>query len=318
MKTLRRSYGIAQSWAWISTSLSSGILSRHYMLQEQGGSIDFTCSAGFFRFFVRGFSVISLSGAVSIHTTVHLHIIPFVFGSYLFALVVLYRTNIDVCTWSHSHLLFDIGPNIRFNLDNGHFFVNSCFAGPDLIWLGQGSYNIPAKQFKAFSRLFQGLNIFLKAKHNWKNTRIITKRASLKAYIYCLSHYILHQNNGETNFHITHNLLHLPHYAKAEDDCRKSCLKSDLGVTTLHKSAAQANCQCTVLCIQPIYVVIIMYTIVLVTSSNTLLYVHGHMYIALNNGSKLFSLHCFSSSSFAVMLSSTDTNSPCLSLTLRR
>ena len=71
--------------------------------------------------------VMSLNGMVSIQTTVHLHIIPFVFGSYLFALVVLYRTNIDVCTWSHSHLRFDIGPNIRFNLDNGNFFVNSCY-----------------------------------------------------------------------------------------------------------------------------------------------------------------------------------------------
>ena len=71
--------------------------------------------------------VMPLNGMVSIHITVHLHIIPFVSGNYLIALVVLYRTNIDVCTWSHSHLLFDIGPNIRFNLDNGNFFVNSCY-----------------------------------------------------------------------------------------------------------------------------------------------------------------------------------------------
>ena len=34
----------------------------------------------------------------------------------------------------------------------------------------QGSYNIPVTKFKAFSRPFQGLIIFFKAKQNWKHS----------------------------------------------------------------------------------------------------------------------------------------------------
>ena len=48
----------------------------------------------------------------------------------------------------------------------------------------QGSYNIPVTKFKAFSRPFQGLINFFKAKQNWKNSRFNTKCVSFKAYIY--------------------------------------------------------------------------------------------------------------------------------------
>ena len=57
--------------------------------------------------------------------------------------------------------------------------------------LTQGSYNIPVTKFKAFSRPFQGLIIFFKAKQNWKNTRFITKCVSLRAYIYWMAHYVM-------------------------------------------------------------------------------------------------------------------------------
>ena len=103
MKTLRRSYGRAQTWALISTRLSSGILSRHFLLQEQDGSIGFTCSAGLF----------FVSSSEEFPTWVRRHVLeqcsfhphhgslphPAVgVRSYLFALVVLYGTNIGVCT----------------------------------------------------------------------------------------------------------------------------------------------------------------------------------------------------------------------------
>ena len=55
----------------------------------------------------------------------------------------------------------------------------------------QGSHNIHVTKFKAFSRPFQGLIIFFKAKQNWKNNRFITKCVSLKAYIYWLAHYVM-------------------------------------------------------------------------------------------------------------------------------
>ena len=50
----------------------------------------------------------------------------------------------------------------------------------------QGSYNIPDTKFKAFSRPFQGLNIFFKAKQNWKKDLLRNARRSKHTFI-CFS-----------------------------------------------------------------------------------------------------------------------------------
>ena len=58
-----------------------------------------------------------------------------------------------------------------------------------LLWLVliQGSYNIPDTKFKAFSMPFQGLNIFFKAKHNWKKVDLLRNARRSKHTFICFS-----------------------------------------------------------------------------------------------------------------------------------
>ena len=51
------------------------------------------------------------------------------------------------------------------------------------IILKQGSYNIPDIKFKAFSRPFQGLNIFFKAKQNWKKSTYYEMRVAQSIHL---------------------------------------------------------------------------------------------------------------------------------------
>ena len=69
-----------------------------------------------------------------------------------------------------------------------HYALSSCYVVHINALSIQGSYNIPDTKFKAFSRPFQGLNIFFKAKQNWKKVDLLRNaRRSKHTFINMLS-----------------------------------------------------------------------------------------------------------------------------------